>query len=143
MKNKYSSLVSVKKNIMKHSERLVQKANISLENAKMALQESLGQLQNIEQPTIGNISQFLASRELLERQRAIIRHNEEWIEYANSEVLEAKEQLKRDMTEYEKFKYLELQLIEKEIHKQKRLEAKDLDEVALMAHTRKTKERVA
>ena len=42
------------------------------------------------------------------------------------------------MIEYEKFKYLDLQEIKKIIKKQKMLEAKELDEVALMTYARKT-----
>jgi len=143
MKNKYSSLVSVKKNIMQRSERLLQSANLSLQNAYTALEESLKQLQEIEQPHAGSMSQFLASRELFDTQRALIRHNEGWIAYAKKEVAEAKEQLKLDMIEYEKFKYLEIKLFEEELKKKKIQDAKDLDEVALMTYKIKKNEKVA
>lgn len=137
MKTRFSSLVSVKKNIMQKSERLLQTANKNLLNAKIALQDSLGLLQNIITPKEGSMAEFLANRSLLDSQRSIIEHNEGWVEYAQKEVLEAKEQLKRDMIEYEKFKYLELQEIEKILKEQKIQEAKDLDEVALMIHAKK------
>ncbi len=137
MKTRFSSLVSVKKNIMQKSERLLQTANKNLLNAKIALQDSLGLLQNIITPKEGSMAEFLANRSLLDSQRSIIEHNEGWVEYAQKEVLEAKEQLKRDMIEYEKFKYLELQEIEKILKEQKIQEAKDLDEVALMTHAKK------
>ena len=137
MKTRFSSLVSVKKNIMQKSERLLQTANKNLLNAKIALQDSLGLLQNIITPKEGSMAEFLANRSLLDSQRSIIEHNEGWVKYAQKEVLEAKEQLKRDMIEYEKFKYLELQEIEKILKEQKIQEAKDLDEVALMIHAKK------
>lgn len=143
MKTRFSSLVTVKKNTMQKSERVLQKANQNLQNAKTALQISLLELQKIETPHEGNMAEFLANRSLLDAQRALIAHNEAWVEYAQKEVLEAKEQLKRDMIEYEKFKYLELQEIEKILKAQKVQEAKDLDEVALMTHTKKTKMREA
>lgn len=137
MKTRFSSLVSVKKNIMQKSERLLQTANKNLLNAKIALQDSLGLLQNIITPKEGSMAEFLANRSLLDSQRGIIEHNEGWVKYAQKEVLEAKEQLKRDMIEYEKFKHLELQEIEKILKEQKIQEAKDLDEVALMTHAKK------
>ncbi|HFB53836.1 MAG TPA: hypothetical protein ENJ67_03810 [Sulfurimonas autotrophica] len=143
MKTRFSSLVTVKKNSMQKSERVVQTANKNLQNAKEALQTSLLELQKIETPHEGNMAEFLANRSLLDAQRALIAHNEGWVTYAQKELLEAQEQLKRDMIEYEKFKYLELQEIEKVLKAQKVQEAKDLDEVALMTHTKKTKMREA
>jgi flagellar biosynthesis chaperone FliJ len=134
MKTRYSSLVTVKKNSMQKSERAVQRANQNLHSATEALQASLELLREIEPPKEGIVSDFLANRTLLDSQRAIIQHNEAWFEYAKKELLDAQEQLKRDMIEYEKFKYLELQEIEKIVQKAKRQEAKDLDEIALMTY---------
>ena len=139
MKTRFSSLVTVKKNSMQKSERVLQNANKNLQNAELALRESFAELQNIPSPDHGVIADFLANRTLLDSQRAIISHNEAWRAYAQQEVLEAKEQLKYDMIEYEKFKYLELQEIEKILKARKIQEAKDLDEVALMTHAKKTK----
>jgi len=138
MKTRFSSLVSLKKNTMQKSERALQNANKILQSAKEALAKSLAQLQDISSPENGVISEFLATRTLLDSQRAIISHNEAWVAYAKEDVLKAQEQLKHDMIEYEKFKYLELQEIEKQLKEQKIKEAKDLDEVALMTFTKKT-----
>ncbi len=140
MKTRFSSLVHVKKNIMQKSERLLQKANANLHNAKKALIESLAFLQDIEPPTHGKIADFLANRALLDSQRAIIKHNEEWLTYTKTEVTQAKEQLKCDMIEYEKYKYLEYEEIQKALKQIKIKEAKDLDEIALMTYTNKNKE---
>ena len=137
MKTRFSSLVSVKKNIMNKSEQVLQKANLNFNNANEALRESLQSLQEIGTPKSGQISEFLANRTLLEYQRSIIQHNEDWVEYLKREILEIKEQLKHDMIEYEKFKYLEVQEIQKILKEEKIKDAKDLDEVALMTHTRK------
>jgi len=140
VKTRFSSLVHVKKNIMQKSERLLQKANANLHNAKKALIESLAFLQEIEPPTHGKIADFLANRALLDSQRAIIKHNEEWLTYTKTEVTQAKEQLKCDMIEYEKYKYLEYEEIQKALKQIKIKEAKDLDEIALMTYTNKNKE---
>jgi flagellar biosynthesis chaperone FliJ len=125
---------------MQKSERLLQKANANFNKAKQALENSLAFLQEIKPPSHGKIAEFLANRALLDSQRAIIQHNEEWLVYTEKEVKQAKEQLKRDMIEYEKYKYLEYEEIQKALKKIKIQEAKDLDEIALMTYTNKNKE---
>lgn len=142
MKTRYTSLVSVKKNIMQKSERALQSANANLNSALLALELSLEELKDIPSPTSGQISDFLAARTLLDSQRAIIQHNQEWIEFARKEIDTVTKQLKIDMIEYEKFNYLELEEVKKAIEIRKREEAKELDEVALMTYkkTDKTKE---
>ena len=137
MKTRYTSLVSVKKNLMQKSERVLQSANANLNSATMALELSIKSLNDIPSPTEGQISDFLASRMLLDSQRDIIRHNEEWIDFCQHEIREAKAQLKIDMIEFEKFNYLELQEIKEILHKRKVQEAKDLDEIALMTFDKK------
>jgi len=136
MKTRFSSLVTLKKNTMKKSERVVQSANADLNSAVMALEISKNSVNTIDTPESGMMSDFLASRRLLDSARDLIKHNKEWVTYSKTQVSLAKEQLKIDMVEYEKFKYLDLQEIKKIIKKQKMLEAKELDEVALMTHTR-------
>lgn len=125
---------------MQKSERVLQQANINLKKAQKALEESLAYLQNISLPSHGKIAQLLANRTLMDAQRAIIQHNQEWLEYTKHEVQEAKEQLKKDMIEYEKYKYLEYEEIQKALKELKIQEARDLDEVALMTYTNKNKE---
>jgi len=122
---------------MKKSEQVVQSANANLNSAVMALNISRNSLNSIDTPSSGFMSDFLASRTLLDSGRNLIKHNQEWVNYSKNQVQEAREQLKLDMIEYEKFKYLDLQEIKKAIKKQKILEAKELDEVALMTHTRR------
>ena len=136
MKTRFSSLVTLKKSTMQKSERVVQSANADLNSAVMALEISKNSVNTIDTPESGMMSDFLASRRLLDSARDLIKHNKEWVTYSKTQVSLAKEQLKIDMVEYEKFKYLDLQEIKKIIKKQKMLEAKELDEVALMTHTR-------
>ena len=142
MKTRYSSLVTLKKSTMQKSEQALQGANADLNSAAIALQLSYDSLNTIETPQIGPMSNLLASRSLLESQRELIQHNQEWKKFATKQVDLAKEKLKSDMIEFEKFKYLELEEIKKMIKEAKIKEAKDLDEVALMTHTRKKREEV-
>ena len=124
---------------MDRSEQLVQRANANLNSASTALQISYNSLNEIDTPLQGNMQEFLASRTLLDSSRGLIKHNQEWIVYAKKQVNLAKERLKKDMIEHEKFKYLELQEIQQEMKKRKIQEMKDLDEVALMTFTKKGK----
>ena len=139
MKTRFSSLVTLKKSTMERSERVVQGANADLNSAAMALEISYNSLEDIESPLKGKMSQMLASRTLFESQRGLIQHNHEWVEFAQNQLKNAKEQLKLDMIEHEKFKYLELEEIKKMIKEIQLQEAKELDEVALMTHARKEK----
>lgn len=133
MKTRYSSLVSIKKDVVQKSERVFEQKNSVVQKAKETLENSLRSLQEITPPQTGKISDFLSSRAMLDVQCGVIRHNEEWLRYASQDMQEAKEQLKTDMIEFEKYKYLELQEIEKIKKEQKIKEAKTLDEVALIA----------
>ncbi|WP_373035546.1 flagellar export protein FliJ [Sulfurimonas sp.] len=139
MKTRFSSLVKLKKSTMEKSERVVQKANADLNSAATALEISYQSIQNITPPQSGSMKEFLANRTLLSSGRTVIHHNKEWLGFAQNQVKQAKEKLKLDMIEHEKFKYLELQEINKEIKKIKLKEMKDLDEVALMTHAQKGK----
>ena len=139
MKTRYSPLVSVKKNIMQKSEQALQSANVNLNTASEALKISLLELHTIEIPQTGNIQEFLSARTLLDAQRSVITHNEEWIAFAQKEIVEAKEKLKQDSIEYEKFNYLELEEVKRILNEIKLKEAKELDEVALMTYEIKQK----
>ena len=122
---------------MQKSERAVQSANADLNTASIELKLSYQALQQLQTPQAGNMQEMLASRSLLASQRGVIEHNQEWVSYAQKQVLAAKEQFKKDMIEHEKFKYLELQEIKKILKAKKIQEMKDLDEVALMTYTNK------
>ena len=143
MKTRYSSLVDVKKNMMQKSERVVLSKKSAMANADEALKISYEDLQLIHSPEHGKITDFLSTRTLFDSQRALISHNEKWLTFAKKEYIMAQEQLKKDTIEFEKFQYLEAVEIEKELKIRKIKEAKDLDEIALITHARKDKEKVA
>ncbi|MBA1438571.1 MAG: flagellar FliJ family protein [Epsilonproteobacteria bacterium] len=142
MKTRYSSLVSVKKDMMQKSEREFQAKNSVLQKAHKALEDSLLSLGEIAPTQTGKISDFLANRALLDIQRGVIRHNEEWVLYAKKDLEDARKELQKATIEYEKYKYLELQEIEKIKQEQKRKESKELDEVALITFANNTKQRL-
>lgn len=139
MKTRFTPLVKLKKTAMDKSEGVVQKANADLNTAYAALEKSYQTLDEITTPQQGDMKDFLASRELLNSARGFVEHNHEWIAFAKNQLHQAKEKLKLDIIEHEKFKYLEFQEIEKELKRLKIQEMKDLDEVALMTHNKKEK----
>ncbi|OIP56169.1 MAG: hypothetical protein AUK54_02700, partial [Helicobacteraceae bacterium CG2_30_36_10] len=108
MKTRFSSLVTLNKSTMDKSERVLQKANADLNSASVALELSYNSLKKINSPKSGRMTDFRAQRTLLDSQRIVIKHNQKWVAFCKSQVLQAKEQLKSDMIEHEKFKYLEL-----------------------------------
>ena len=137
MNTRFTSVVKLKKSAMQRSEQVVQKANVDLRSATDALELSYNSLGDISMPSNGTMGEMLASRALFESQRDLIRHNQEWVEFATNQLNQAKERLKLDMIEFEKYKYLELQDIKKAIKKQKIQELRDLDEVAQMTFVNK------
>jgi flagellar export protein FliJ len=132
VKTRYSPLVKLKKSTMDKSERLVQQKNMDLNNALKALEDSYEYLEGISQPSSGNITDLLASRSLLSSQRGLIDNNKNWVNFARNQLEASKEQFKKDMIEYEKYKYLEVQEIKKHQKEIKIKESKALDEIALM-----------
>lgn len=122
---------------MDKSETVVQKASADLNSAATALKSSYSSLDDIQTPSTGSISDLLASRSLFASQRNLIDNNKQWVKFAETQVNTAKEQLKLDMIEYEKYKYLEYEEIKKELKERKIKEAKDLDEIALMTYDKK------
>ena len=137
MNTRFSSLVTIKKSAMEKSERAVQNANKNVKSAKTALDTSYQFLEDIVIPVSGTISVMLANRTLLNSQRTQIIKNKEWVEYSSKQLKIVQEQLKLDLIEYEKFKYLELEEMKKILKKKQIEEAKELDEIALMTYSRK------
>jgi len=133
-KTRFTQLVDLKKDVVQKSEQALFQATTSFQNAKDELEQAYDSLSTLQEPKSGSVSELLASRVLLSSQRNTIEHNKQWINFANQQVQQAQEQLKKDMIEYEKFKYLELQEVKKILQEQKQQEAKDLDEVALMTY---------
>jgi flagellar export protein FliJ len=139
VQTRYTPLVKLKKNTMDQSERAVSNANVNLNSASTALEMSYKSLDDIELPSSGTIAEMLASRTLLDSQRGLIQHNKEWIEFAKKQLEDAKDRLKLDMIDFEKFKHLELQEIKKALKEKKIQESKDLDEIALMTFSNNNK----
>ena len=123
---------------MQKSEQNLQNIHQKLKTLESDLVNSQESLNTIETPTTGRVSDLLSSHTLLNSQRYFIQQNQQAIVLAKEELHQAKEQLKRDMIEYEKYKYLDLEEIKEMLKKKRREEAKDLDEIALMTYEKKS-----
>jgi flagellar biosynthesis chaperone FliJ len=137
MKTRFAALVKYKRSIVQTSEAELQKANVRLYKAKLELENSLKDLEKLSQPSSGNMQEFLASRSIRDAQMRLIEKNRSWVAFEEQQVKAAQEKLKSDTIEYEKYKYLEAQEIKKLQKQQAILEAKQLDEVALMTFNQK------
>ena len=124
---------------MNKSEQALQNANANLNSAKMQLQLAQETFDSLQAPQSGSMAEMNAARVLIQSQREVIKHNQEWVKFAENQVELAKKKLQSDMIEYEKFNYLELEDIKKKLKEIKVQEAKNLDEIALMTYPIKNK----
>jgi len=90
-------------------------------------------------PEHGDFSLFRQMQLLKHRVQDEIGFNKHNLVMAENALLKAMQQLKTANIEHEKFKYLETNEIEKTLKAQKVKEAKELDEVALIAFNRKSR----
>lgn len=139
MKTRFSSIVTLKKNTLDQSERHLQRVNKDLLRAQEQLQKSYEELEGIESPKNGTLSNYLASRSLLASQRELIAHNKKWVSFCQDQLHQAKEQFKLDMIEHEKYKYLELQEHKKQLRELQIKEAKELDEIASLTFNKENR----
>jgi len=118
-------------------EKSVQSCHQTIKLIKEKIEASYHELRTMEMPTGGDFSLFRQMQLLKHRVQDEIGFNKHNLLMAENALMKAMQQLKTANIEHEKFKYLETNEIEKVLKAQKLKEAKDLDEVALMAFNRK------
>ncbi len=132
MKTRFSPIVKLKHSKMQESEIRVQEAINRVQKAKEALLESIQDLEHLDEPSSGSMQEFLVARTLQDAQMRLIEKNRKWVAYEEQQLQAFQEAFKKDMIEYEKFNYLHTQEIQKIKKQQQILEAKQLDEIAVM-----------
>ena len=137
MKTRYSALVLVKKNAVDEIEQKIKRKNQELFEAKQELQEAYALLQTLQIPTSGVISQIQATKLLFQVQQNQIKEKQYQVNEKEKQLQQLNQQLQKDMIEYEKVKYLELEEIKKRVKEMKLKESKALDEIALLTFNRK------
>lgn len=118
-------------------EKSVQSCHHTISLIKEKIEASYSELRSMTIPDHGDFSLFRQTQLLKQRVQDEIGFNKHNLMVAENALLKAMQQLKTANIEHEKFKYLETNEIEKILKAQKLKEAKDLDEVALMAFNRK------
>ena len=137
MKTRFSSIVKYKHSKMQEDEATLQKVLARLQHAKEELARAIAGLKELQAPREGNMQNFLALRSLLDAQFRLIEKNKEWVAFEEAQVEAAREELKKSMIEYEKFKYLEAEEIKKLQQELVRKESKRLDELAMISFNQK------
>ena len=117
-------------------EKSVQSCHQTIALIKTKIETSYADLRSMEIPKGGDFSLFRQMQLLKHRVQDEIKFNRYNLQLAENALLKAMQQLKTANIEHEKFKYLETNEIEKVLKAQKYKEAKDLDEIALMAFNR-------
>lgn len=134
MKTKFTSLVKIKKNQLQKCEVLFEQKNTVVKSAAKAVREETVTLNNCTYTTGGKIQQFLSDKAMIEYQREVLTQKKNWLLYAQNDLDKTREKLKQASLEYEQFKYLELQEIKKILKAQNILEAKEMDDIAMLGY---------
>ncbi len=117
-------------------EKSVQSCHATIKTINEKIENSYHELRTMQIPLAGDFSLYRQMQLLKHRVQDEIGFNKHNLLLAENALMKAMQQLKTANIEHEKFKYLETNEIEKVIKAQKLKEAKDLDEVALMAFNR-------
>jgi flagellar export protein FliJ len=134
VKSKYTPLVKLKKKELDHSEQEVIKANLGLQNATGALEESYLLLSTLSLPVSGSVSELLQTQSMIQTQHEMIEQCTQALALAKAYQLQIQRQFKKAMIEYEKFNYLQAQELEAHKAKIKKEEAKMLDEIGVITY---------
>lgn len=137
MKTRFTSLVTMKKDLMEQCERTLLQANEVLREAENSLREAYEALSDAVTPASGRASELLQSRSLLDLQRGIVDQRKVFLAAADIQVIKAREALQQALREYEKFKYLETEEIRRMLAKRKRREQRELDEIGVQNFSRR------
>ena len=139
MTSKFTAIVRIKKSVMQKAETLLAQARNAIRENRLTINSIKEELHSVTTPKSGTISQMRQVQLYKERYRAAL-NVEQW-RLSQNQLLEQnrKVELTNAMREYEKFKFLESDEIEKHVLKLKKEEAKMLDEVGSITYTLRNK----
>lgn len=139
MKSKYAPLVKLKKKELDRAERELIRANNALASATDALERSYHTLSQLSLVQSGTASELFSSHAMIQAQHGIIDECQKTLQdaYNNQNVM--RENYKTATIEFEKFKYLEVEEAKAIMVKNKKEEAKMLDEIGTMTYTKEDK----
>jgi len=139
MTSKFTAIVRIKKSMMQKAESLLAQVRNAIRENKSKIENIKYELHSVIVPKSGTMSKMRQMQLYKEHYRAAL-NVEQW-RLSQNKLLEQnrRAELADAMREYEKFKFLESDDIEKQILKLKKEEAKMLDEVGSITYTLRNK----
>jgi flagellar export protein FliJ len=135
-KSRYDPLVKLKKKDLDTAERALVGANNILSSATDKLNRAYEELSQMRLPTQGSVGEFTQATSMIHTQHQMIEQAQQALHLAQERQRKIREQFKAAMIDYEKFKYLEVQELDRRLKHLKTQEAKMLDEIGTMTYKR-------
>ena len=113
-KTQFTDILKIKKNKIKEIEQKIQKVRFGIAKNKERIQEIEEDILNIEYPISGYFSVLQQYNLAMNNMKSDIYNLENQIEQANNIIAQLQEELKLANLEFEKFKFLNDEVLEKE-----------------------------
>ncbi len=130
----FTQLIKIEKNKLQNIEREIERERAKIANYQKEIEKIEEDILNIDYPTHGTFSMLQQFNIAMHNMKNEIYNREGLIDTSNRRI----EQLRNDMVsvqrEIEKFQYLENEILKKRVEEEKRREAKEMDEIAVMLH---------
>jgi flagellar export protein FliJ len=132
VKTKFDSIVKLKKSELDNINQELSKISTQLDKEHQKLEILENELASFDYPKSGNFALVSQFKLLQNAKRDEIKKQKEYILSLQNSKQELLKQLQQINIEYEKIKYIQTQEIKKIIDQNRKKEAKELDEIALM-----------
>ena len=136
-KTQFTDILKIKKNKIKEIEQKIQKVRFGIAKNQERIKEIEEDILNIEYPISGYFSVLQQYNLAMNNMKSDIYNLENQIEQANNIIAQLQEELKLANLEFEKFKFLNDEVLEKEAKRLKKLEENRLDEIAIILFNQK------
>ncbi len=130
----FTQLIKIEKNKLQNIEKEIERERAKIANYQKEIEKIEEDILNIDYPTHGTFSMLQQFNIAMHNMKNEIHKREGLIDASNRRI----EQLRNDMVlvqrEIEKFQYLENEILKKRAEEEKRREAKEMDEIAVLLH---------
>ena len=130
----FTQLIKIEKNKLQNIEKEIERERAKIATYQKEIEKIEEDILNIDYPTHGTFSMLQQFNIAMHNMKNEIYKREGLIDASNRRI----EQLRNDMVsvqrEIEKFQYLENEILKKRAEEEKRREAKEMDEIAVMLH---------
>ncbi len=137
MKTKYSQLLKVKKQEVDGIENKIALLNAQKNRIAVELEVLKREISELKVPKEGRFGQFVSASFAFEKLMGAKKEKEREIDSKNTQIIEAQNEYKRALLEYEKIKYLEDLILKERLEKIKKDEQKLLDEISVLTYKRR------